>query len=135
MAQEYRIRIQNELTVDSHDVTRQNNPVGPNGIQKSNSGTKEQSPSEALALYTFQKASQTIISNFGALTGDSIQAAYLNNASSLVTDIIAIAKFGWAGVAMAVVDVVSKTTGYVANKNLANRDAEQLRIRTGGSRG
>ena len=134
MAKEYRIRIQNELTVDSHDVTGQNNPADKNGIQKPKDSSKEQTASEALAVYTFKKAAQTALSNFGALTGDYIQSAYLQSAANVVTDVIMIAKFGWAGVAMAAVDVVSKGVGFFADMTTQNRNAEQLAVRTGGSR-
>jgi len=134
MAKEYKIKIQNELTVDSKDVTGQNNPADKNGIQKPKSNDNGQSTSEAVAMYTLKKLAQTAISNFGSLTGDYIQSAYLSGAVGIVSDVFMIAKFGWAGVAMVAVDTASQGVSKLTTILNTNRASEQLTIRTGGSR-
>lgn len=132
MAKEYRIRIQNELTVDSQDVTGQAKQDPANTEQKST--RDHQQTAGAIAIYVGRQIASSVIGNFGTLTGNYIQQANVNSLLEVGTTLIMAAKFGKAGVIMAVANVASKAISYGANKNIENKNADMLNIRTGGTR-
>lgn len=133
MAQEYRIKIQNELKVNSEDVenTGYNNQGTPaeKTAQKANENI-----SKVIALQVGKIALQNTISMFGTLTGDYIQQAQLQSITEIGTTILMAAKGGKVGIAVAIANVVVKAANAGAQAVINTRQAEMIRIRTGGSR-
>lgn len=132
MAKEYRIKIQNELIMDSQDVTGQDKQDTQS--KKDKAADDNKNTSGAIALYVGKQMAQSLIGNFGALTGDYIQQANLNSIMELSTTIISAVKFGKVGVIMAVANVATKALTYGINKTIETRNADMLTVRTGGSR-
>lgn len=137
MPTEYRIKIQNELSVVKDEKTSKSGDVKRSAEKVKEKAQAKQdaksNPALAVALQLGERAVKTALANYGNLTGDYIGQSYIQVGTELATDVLTIVKGGWVGAGIVATKRATQIGTYILDnykQKLANNLlAERLGIK------